>query len=170
MRTDSNSQRTILRKIGSLAAFILMLTLLLLLVYLTHASSTYASFPMLISGRPFLRGFQYFAGPIKCWYILVTFFLAIAIPYTALARLLSDRKTRLAYWSFVIPTTALYLYLLLILTLPFSWLIQYINTMGFTPKRMYAVFYGLGAYIIILGFLYWATKIPPNQKTNKNNK
>ena len=164
---------SILRKIGTVVAFILMLTALLLLVWLMR--TTYlslvnydTSLVRIISGRVFICGFKYPAGPIKRWYSLVVLFLAIVIPYTVLARCLSHRKTRLAYWSFVIPTTILYLYLLLILTLPFSWLIQYINTMGFTPRRIYALFYGLGGYIIILTFLYWVIRKPKTQRKPRN--
>ena len=153
-----------LRKIGPLAAFILMLTALLQLIYMMH--TTYASLinydaslTRLISGRTFIYGSKYPNG-IKCWYMLFTFCSVILLPYTALARWFSHRKTRLAYWSFAIPTIALYLYLLLILSLPFSWLIHYINAMGFTPKRIYGLFYGLGGYILILTFLYWVLRRP----------
>ena len=156
--------KLILRKIGPWAAFILMLTALLLLISMmrtTYASLVNydASLTRLISGRAFIYGSKYPDG-IKCWYVLFTFFTVILLPYTVLARWFSHRKTRLAYWSFAVPTIALYLYLLLILSLPFIWLIHYINNMGFTPKRMYGLFYGLGGYILILTFLYWAVKKP----------
>ncbi len=157
-----------LGKIGPLAAFILMLTLLLLLIWLTHASSTYASLPFLISGRPFMSGFKYPAHPIRLWYIGITAFITIALPYTVLARWVSQRKTRFAYWSFAIPTAVLYVYLLIILTIPFSWLIRYIDAMGFTPKRIHALFYGLGGYILILTFLYWVLR-RPNAYTNPSS-
>lgn len=157
-----------LRKIGPLAAFILMLILLLLLIWLTHASYTYASLPMLISGRPFMSGFKYPSRPIRLWYMGITAFLTIALPYTVLARWLSHRQTRFAYWSFAIPTAVLYVYLLIILTIPFSWLIRYIDAMGFTPKRIQALFYSLGGYILILTFLYWVLR-RPNAYTNSSS-
>ena len=154
-----------LRKIGTLAAFILMVTALLLLISIMR--TTYvslvnydSSLTRLISGKTFILGFQYPSRPIHLWYGAFTIFIAIALPYTVLARCFSHRKTRLAYWSFAIPTIALYLYLLLILTLPFNWLIQYIDAMGFTPKRIYGLFYGLGGYILILTFLYWVLRRP----------
>ena len=155
---------SILRKIGPLAAFILMLTALLLLLWLMHSNSTYASLPNLIRGKPFILRFQYPSRAIHLWYGGFTIFLAIALPYTVLARFLSHRKTRLAYWSFAIPTFALYLYLLIILTIPFNWLIHYINNMGFTPKRIYGLFYGLGGYVVVLGFLWWAVRKPGEKK------
>ena len=157
--------RSKLRRIGTVTGFILMLTLLLLLIWLTHASSTYASLPFLINGRAFMIGFEYPSGPIRQWYIGITAFLTIAIPYTVIARCFSHRKTRFAYWSFAIPTAVLYVYLLIILTIPFSWLIQYIDRMGSTPRRMHALWYGLGGYIVIAAFLYWALRRP---KTHTN--
>lgn len=158
--------RSTRRRIGAVTGFILMLTLLLLLIWLTHGSSTYASLPSLISGRVFLAyppDPQGSAGPahsIRLWYMGVTAFIIIALPFTVAARYLSHRKTSSAYWSFAIPTSILYLYLLIILTIPFSWLIRYIDVMGFTPKRIHALFYGLGGYIIILAFLYWVLRKP----------
>lgn len=117
---NANSQLgflSILRKIGALTALILMPTALLLLIWIMR--TTYASLlnydsslVNLITGRTFICRFKYPSGPIKSWYFLVTFFLAIALPYTTLARFLTNRKSRFAYWSFVIPTLASYLYLL----------------------------------------------------------
>jgi hypothetical protein len=139
-----------------------MLTALLLLLGIMD--NTHASLPNLISSPPFICGFQYPAVPISRWYFIVTVLTAIALPYTVLARFFSHRKTRLAYWSFVIPTAALYLYLLIILTIPFSWLIQYIDAMGFTAKRIYGVFYGLGGYVVVLGLLWWAVCKPEEKE------
>jgi len=100
------------------------------------------------------------------WYFLFTLFTVMVIPATALARWINHRKTRLAYWSFVIPTLAFYLYLLLILTIPFSWLIQYIHAMGVTERRICGLLYGLTSYILILAFLYWAIKSPAKKNAN----
>ena len=89
---------SILRKIGALTALVLMPTALLLLIWIMR--TTYASLlnydsslVNLITGRTFICRFQYPAGPIRTWYFLVTFFLAIALPYTTLARFLTHRKT-----------------------------------------------------------------------------
>ena len=130
------------------------------LYLLCVARSTYASIPNLITGNPFVHGFEYPSLPIRRWYAILSIFIAVALPCTVLARCLSHRKTRLAYWSFVIPTVVFYLYLLIMWTIPFSWLIQYINDMGSTPKRIDGVFYGLAGYVVLLGFLYWAVRKP----------
>jgi hypothetical protein len=152
-------------KTGPLTASALMFMAVVLLVWLMH--TTYVSLInydksllKLISGKVFVYSFQYPADPIKAWYAAITFFVVILLPYTTIARYISHRKTCLAYWSFVIPTIALYLYLLIILTVPFSWLIQYLNTMGVTPIRICGLFYGLAGYVVILTFLYWAVKRP----------
>ena len=117
--------RSTRRRIGAVTGFILMLTLLLPLIWSTHASSTYASLPLLIDGRAFTYHWadppSDFEGPdyaIGIWYGSITIFLAIALPCTVLARCFSHRKTRLAYWSFAIPTAVLYVWLLIILTIP----------------------------------------------------
>ena len=96
-----------LRKIGALAAFILMLTALLL--FICMMGSTHASLANLVSGKAFLIRFEYPSLPIQRWYFIATVYIAVALPYTVLARCLSHRKTRLAYWSFAIPTALLYL-------------------------------------------------------------
>jgi len=157
-----------LRKIGPLTSFVLMLALLLQL--LVGMYNTHASLHNLIRGNPFIHGFQFPSLPIQRWYGLATISIAIALPYTVLARLLSHRKTRSACWSFVIPSAALYLYLLIIWTIPFSWLIQYIDAMGVTPKRIYGLFYGLGGYVVILGFLWWAVRKPNKNPQTKMDK
>lgn len=152
-----------LRKRGPLVAFILMLTLLLALIYMMH--TTYVSLPNLIRSNPFIRKFQYPSVAIHRWYFLGTMFIVISIPYTVIARCLSHRKTPLAYWSFVIPTVAFYLYWLIIWTIPFSCLIQYINTMGSTSKRIHGLWYSLGGYIVILGFMWWIVRKPKEKDT-----
>jgi hypothetical protein len=147
-----------LRKAGPLAAFVLMTAMLLQVLYLMH--STYVSLPNLIDGNPFVARFQYPSHAIRRWYVIGTLFTAIAIPLTLLARYLSHRKTALAYWSFAVPTIALYLYLLIIWTMPFSLLIHYVDAMGFTSKRTYGIVCGLAGYILILVFLYWVVRRP----------
>jgi hypothetical protein len=36
--------------------------------------------------------------------------------------------------------------------------------MGFTAKRIYGVFYGLGGYVVVLGFLWWAVRKPEEKE------
>ena len=166
--------RSIRRRIGAIAAFILMLMLLFPLIWFTHTTSTYARLAsprFLIIGQAFMYRWEDpppdFEGPdfaIGYGYSLTTIFLALALPCTILARYFSHRKTRLAYWSFAIPTAVLYVWLLIILTIPFSWLIQLIDRAGFTPGRRYCLYYGLGGYILILTFLYWVLRRPKAYK------
>ena len=95
---------------------------------------------------------------IKISFFLFTLFTAVAFPYVAIARWKSDRNTRLGYWAFSVTATALCICLLGILTCAFGRLITYIHAMGFTPMRIFGLLYGLGGYIVVLGFLYWATR------------
>ena len=88
----------------------------------------------------------------------------ISIPYTFFARSLNPRKTLSAYLLYAIPTAISYIYLLLILTIPFSWLIHYITDMGSTANRINAVFYGIGLYIFILLSLFLLLRKPRDLK------
>lgn len=162
----------ILRKMGPWGSSVLMFAALVLLIFFlrtTYLSLTnyHDSLVHIVSGRVFTCGFEYPALPIERWFVLFTFFTAILLPCTILARWMNHRRTRLAYWLFTIPTIVLCLYLLLILTLPFSWLIQYIARMGLTPKRAYGLFYGLAGYILILTFLHWAVRFKKPKKSSQ---
>jgi hypothetical protein len=93
------------------------------------------------------------------WYILCTFFTVVTFPYLAAVRWASARTTWTGYWAFAGPTIIVCFWLLCMLTTAFSWLVQYIYAMGFTTRRVYGLAYGIGAYIVILGFLYWALRV-----------
>ena len=160
--------RSTRRRIGAVAAFILMLTLLLLLLCWTDGA---ASLHRLINGQAFMYRWEDpppdFEGPdfaIRFFYAVMTIFLALALPCTVLARCLSHRKTRSAYWSFAIPTAILYLYVLVSLTVPFSWLIQLIDRAGSTHRRINVLYYGVAGYILIAAFLYWVLRKPKAYK------
>ena len=103
------------------------------------------------------------------WFFLFTYFSALVLPYVAVARWMSDRSTRFGYWAFTVLTIALCLCPLSILTLPFWWVIQYIDAMGITPRRVYGLVYALGGYIAVLGFLCWAVWPPKESEIPVEN-
>jgi len=153
------------RKIGPLGTAIFLAMALVLL-----ASFALGPFLHVVSGDLFRSEFHRIhvgtvldQPTIGKWFFLSALFAALAFPYAATARWMSDRSTRLGYWAFAVPTAALCLCLLSILTMPFWWLLQYIHAMGFTEMRIYGVVCGLLGYIVILGFLCWAVW-PPNKK------
>jgi hypothetical protein len=90
------------------------------------------------------------------WFFLFLLFSANVLPYAAAVRWMSRRKTRFGFWAFTIPTAALCLMLLSVLTVPYWWVIQYIGAMGWTAKRFWGLVYGLGGYVAVILFFAWS--------------
>jgi hypothetical protein len=99
-------------------------------------------------------------GAIKIRFIIFTFFTVVSLPYIAIVRWKGHRSSPSGYWLFTVTTTAICVCLLVPLTCAISRLVAYIQAMGFTRMRIYGLLYGLGGYIIVLGFLYWANRTP----------
>jgi hypothetical protein len=86
------------------------------------------------------------------------YFAMIAAPtllYLAGARWISDRSTTSGHRAFAVPAAAICACLLVLLTTPFFWLVQYTWSMGLTQARMLGLLCGIGSYGVILGFLWW---------------
>ncbi|MEI7901450.1 MAG: hypothetical protein WCK89_14465 [bacterium] len=154
-------------KVGTLVACSLMFTALLLLIWLMNGSSTHASFQNLFSGRAFSLYFANPTVPIKAWYQLTSAFLAVAGLLTALARWVLQKISRSDCWCFVIPTVVMWLYLLLIWTMPVYWLVHYVADMGPTLRRINGLVYGLIGYVVIFGFMLWSVWPWIQKKSNK---
>ena len=99
-------------------------------------------------------------GAIKVRFLIFTFFTVVSLPYIAIVRWKSNRSSPSGYWLFTVTTTAICVCLLAPLTSAIGRLVAYIQAMGFTRMRIYGLLYGLGGYIIVLGFLYWANRTP----------
>lgn len=162
------------RKVGPLGTAIFLMIALVPLG--SFALSEDSPFIYVMSGQLFASQFsRTHVGSaldqptIGKWLFIFTWFTAMVFPYVAVARWISNRRTRSGYWTFTIPTVALCLCPLTFLTCAFWWLLQYVGAMGFTPARMQGLIYGFGGYIILLGFLYWAVR-PPNKTTEKSRK
>lgn len=89
-----------------------------------------------------------------------TAFTIVSLPYLAVVRWASYRRSRWAYIAFAVPAAALCLWLLCWLTGGFYMLLQYIDAMGTTPRRIWGVAYSAGGYLVLLTFLYWALRRP----------
>lgn len=146
------------RKLGPLSS-----ALFILLALAPFCAFALRPFLYVVSGQLFASSFDraHVGGALDQpsltkWFFLFTMFSSLLLPYVALARWLSDRSARLGYWAFALPTLALGLLLLGILTIPFYWTLQYIGAMGFTPRRLYGVLYGLSGYLLILSVFGWA--------------
>ncbi|MCK5272619.1 MAG: hypothetical protein KAJ52_08570 [Sedimentisphaerales bacterium] len=145
--------------------------LFLTIALVALGSFAISPFLSVVSGRLFASHFSraHIGGALDQpslhkWYFLFVYFSAQVLPYVAIARWMSNRRTRLGYWTFAIPTVGLCLCLLSILTLPFYWCIQYIGAMGYTCVRVHGVAYGLAGYIVILVFLFWAVWVPNKKR------
>jgi len=88
------------------------------------------------------------------WFSVAT---VLALPYVATVQWMSNRQNTAAYWAQAIPTLVIGFWLLCILTWPMCWLVQYISSMGATPRRIYGLIYGTVGALVVLAFLYWAT-------------
>ena len=114
-----------------------------------------------LSGQLFASGFdRAHRGP---WFVYFACFGAFVYACVASARWMSDRTTRLGYWAFAIPSVVLVLSTLSMLTIPFYWLLQYIDAMGYTDRRAAGVAYSLAAYVVVLAFACWAVW-PPKRR------
>ena len=154
------------RKVGPLGT-----ALFLAMALVALGAFAYRPFLHVASGELFAGGFNrhHIGGALDQpslhkWFFLFEYFTALVFPYVAIARWMGNRRTRLGYWAFAIPTAALCLCLLSILTLPFYWLIQYIGAMGYTRVRIYGVAYGLVGYVVVLVFLLWAVWVPNKKR------
>jgi len=98
------------------------------------------------------------------WLIWFTVLSMITFPYVLIVRRMSDRSTRSGYWAYAIPAIILCVLMLSILCYPICMLAQYVHSMGFTPKRLFGLLYGLGGFIFVIWFLSSAfrpeTKLP----------
>lgn len=120
----------------------------------------FGTFTYVISGQLFSEGWsRIHAGSaldqptIGKWYFWFTVFAFVWLSYMALVRRFWVRKSQRRHWIFTAGLTALCLFLVCLLTIPFWWLVQYILEMGWTLKRFYGMLYGFGGYAII--FFFW---------------
>ncbi len=126
----------------------------------------------ILSGRIFSEPFNiihaghYMDQPtIFKWLFWFTFMTASSLPYAAAVGWLSNRTKMSAYLAYLIGAGMLGVFLLCILSWPFSWMIQYVSSMGFTVRRMLGLLYMGGGMMLVLGFIYWAIPRPKRGET-----
>lgn len=100
------------------------------------------------------------------WLFWTTVFIGLNLPVAAGVRWVANRTRRLEYWAYALPTLAMCIFIMGVLTVPFYWLIQYIEAMGSTPRRTYGILYSLACYAILIGFLIWSLR--PPKKSEKS--
>ena len=124
-----------------------------------------------LSGRLFTERFNTIhAGSsldqptIGKWLIVFTVLTSLTVPYVAIVRWITNRGSPFGYWLFAIAVVVLSILLLSILAWPTSWLIQYIHSLGFTPKRILGLIFAIASAIMVLIFLYWMIRRPETRK------
>lgn len=130
-------------------------------------------FLYVLSGRLFRAGFdRIHAGTVMDqptigkWYAIFSVFSGVGFTYMAAVRWFSHRRMRAGYWAYVVPAACVRACLLIILTMPFYWLLQYIHEVGFTTPRVCGLAYGLAGYVAIGGFLCWAARRPARRRAS----
>ncbi len=96
-------------------------------------------------------------GKWLLWFSVLT---AVSVPLILLARWLGDRSTRVGYWTFAILVVVIGGLLLSVAMLPLCLLMQYAYWMGFTPKRVLGLSFGLNSVVALAWFLWWALRRP----------
>lgn len=153
---------------GAPMAYGVMATVLFILIWLINGSATHASFPNLINGKTFSVSFANPTEPIKAWFCLTSIFVTAALPSTAFAKWLIRKDGRSAYGGFLILSVFLWLYVLLIWTVPVSWLAHYVAKTGSTPKRILGLAYGVTGYAIVLGVMIWLAHPFTHKSSNQS--
>ena len=86
-------------------------------------------------------------------------FTALSIlyfPWLAIVRFLTNRNRRLVYWTFMMSSLVVVVFLLCLLTIGSNWLRLYILNMGITRRRILGVLFAFFSYCSVVGFLIWA--------------
>ncbi|MBI2438024.1 MAG: hypothetical protein HYV36_04325 [Lentisphaerae bacterium] len=92
------------------------------------------------------------------WLFLLTVMTLSSLPYAAAVRWLSNRARGSAYLAYAVCAVILGVFLLCILAWPLFWLIQYVASMGFTPRRILGLLYAFSGGILVIGFIALAFK------------
>ncbi len=94
------------------------------------------------------------------WLFWFSIMAASSLPYAAAVGWLADRGTPSGRLAFGIGAGVLGVFLLCLLSWPLSWLIQYVCSMGFTPRRTYGLVYAIASAVLVIRFLSWAFRNP----------
>jgi len=116
--------------------------------------------PSLISGELLARPFNTYHATgakgtptIGYWLFWFTLFAVASLPWALAVRWLSNREKRGAYAVYAFCSMVLGITLLAMLIIPLIWLIQYVNTMGVTPRRIRGLAYCAIGGLVVLGFI-----------------
>jgi hypothetical protein len=82
---------------------------------------------------------------------------------------LGDRRRRGGQIAFGISVGVLCVFLLCILSWPLLWLIQYVCSMGFTPRRTCGLVFAVAGGLLVIGFLSWAVGKPKEKEAEQDS-
>ncbi len=123
-----------------------------------------------LSGRIFTEQFQWVhAGSaidqptIGKWLFWFTVMTASYLAWSLPLRYAANRSSRGGYWAYGLCCTVVAVLVLCILSLPTVWLVQYIYSMGITPRRAMGLTYSLGGGVVVVASVVWAFKAPPSE-------
>ena len=105
-------------------------------------------------------GFSLDQPTIGKWLFWFSVMTVSSLPYAAIVRWSSKRRSKREYFAYAVSIAVLCIFLLCILTWPLCWLIQYVCSMGVTPRRIYGLLYGTAGGILVLVFFAWAVRKP----------
>jgi hypothetical protein len=100
------------------------------------------------------------------WLFWFTVMAASSLPYAALVGWLANRRSKLGRLMFSAAIAILCFLLLCILSWPLLWLVQYVWSMGPTPRRAVGLFYAIQSGWLVIIFLAWAVRNPGTQSAS----
>lgn len=146
-----------LPKLGTVGTAFLVSPTLAFLAWMCYKLRDATIFYLILSGRFFTEQWDmtdpHNQPELGKAYIILAGVAVILLPYLALLRTISARKTRFEYWIFAIPTALACLFLFSISTVLICVSIKWIQVEG---NGMPVLLVGIAGYIVVLGFLIWA--------------
>lgn len=87
------------------------------------------------------------------WLFLFIFMTVTSLPWALGVRWLSNRQTRGTYLAYAFCGTVLGILLLCLSVWPLVWLVQYVNSMGATPRRLRGLRWGAAGGLAVITFM-----------------
>jgi len=110
-------------------------------------------------------GFAMDQPTIGKWLFWFTATAVLSLPYALMVRWVGNRTTYFGYLVYLVPAACLSFMLMCILSWPLCWLIQYIHSMGMTPKRVFGLVYSIIGMGLVISFLWLAIRRPKKDRT-----
>lgn len=103
-------------------------------------------------------GFALDQPTIGKWLFWFTVMTGTSLPYLTLVGWLANRSTTGGRRVFAWGVGLVGVLLLCLLSGPVCWLIQYVWSLGFTPRRILGLVYGVAGGGLVIGFFVWSLR------------